>query len=46
MNLKSKIAKNKTIFLIRSEAREDPYTDYYIWKDANNSNPGGLPNNW
>ena len=33
-------------FLFRSEAREDPYTDYYIWKDANSSNPGGLPNNW
>ena len=33
-------------FLFRSEAREDPYTDYYIWKDANSSNPGGVPNNW
>ena len=33
-------------FAFRSEAREDPFTDYYIWKDANSSNPGGVPNNW
>jgi len=39
-------SSNEHDWFLRSEAREDPYTDYYIWKDANNSNPGGLPNNW
>jgi len=39
-------SSNEHEWFMRSEAREDPYTDYYIWKDANSSNPGGVPNNW
>jgi len=26
-------------WFLKSERREDPYTDYYIWKDRNESNP-------
>ena len=33
-------------WFVASEAREEPFTDYYIWRDRNESNPGGLPNNW
>merc|ERR1711970_536264 len=33
-------------WFIKSENREEPYTDYYIWRDRNESNPGGVPNNW
>lgn len=33
----------------RSEKREDPYTDYYVWADAKGTDEEGLlvpPNNW
>ena len=31
-------------WFIRSRRREDPYTDYYIWRPAGKN--GKLPNNW
>ena len=33
-------------WFVASEARQEPWTDYYIWRDRNESNPGGLPSNW
>ena len=39
-------SSNEHEWFVKSEAREAPYTDYYIWRDANTSNPGSLPNNW
>ena len=33
----------------RSEDREDPYTDYYVWQDAKGFDENGMPivpNNW
>ena len=27
-------------WFVASEARQEPYTDYYIWRDRNESNPG------
>ncbi|CAB3382425.1 Hypothetical predicted protein [Cloeon dipterum] len=36
-------------WFIRSKAREDPYTDYYTWKDPAGINASGSPippNNW
>ena len=39
-------SSNEHEWFLKSEAREEPYQDYYIWRDRNESNPGGLPNNW
>merc|ERR1712179_137361 len=39
-------SSNKSEWFIKSENTEEPYTDYYIWRDRNESNPGGVPNNW
>jgi len=39
-------SSNEHEWFLKSEKREAPYTDYYIWKDRNESNPGGVPNNW
>ena len=36
-------------WFLRSVAREEPYTDYYIWKDAVGTDTDGNPippNNW
>lgn len=33
-------SSNEHEWFLKSEQREDPYTDYYIWKDKNESNPG------
>ena len=33
-------SSNEHDWFLKSEQREDPYTDYYIWKDRNESNPG------
>ena len=33
-------SSNEHEWFLKSEQREDPYTDYYIWKDRNESNPG------
>ena len=33
-------SSNEHEWFFKSELREDPYTDYYIWKDKNESNPG------
>ena len=33
-------SSNEHDWFIRSEQKEDPYTDYYIWRDRNESNPG------
>lgn len=30
-------------FIESCKSKDNPYSDYYIWRDANN---GGLPNNW
>ena len=39
-------SSNEHDWFLRSERREDPFTDYYIWRDRNESNAGGVPNNW
>merc|ERR1719334_555206 len=39
-------SSNEHEWFLKSEQRIEPYTDYYIWKDRNESNPNGLPNNW
>ena len=39
-------SSNEHEWFLKSEQKEEPYTDYYIWKDRNESNPGGVPNNW
>ena len=39
-------SSNEHEWFLKSEQKEEPYTDYYIWKDRNESNPGGFPNNW
>merc|ERR1711970_375636 len=39
-------SSKKHEWFLKSESREEPYTDYYIWRDRNESNPGGVPNNW
>ena len=31
-------SSNKHEWFLKSEAREDPYTEYYVWKDRNESN--------
>ena len=33
-------SSNEHDWFLKSEQREDPYTDYYIWRDRNESNPG------
>ena len=33
-------SSNEHEWFMKSEQREDPYTDYYIWKDRNESNLG------
>ena len=33
-------SSNEHEWFLKSEQKEDPYTDYYIWKDRNESNPG------
>ena len=33
-------SSNEHDWFVRSEQKEDPYTDYYIWRDRNESNPG------
>ena len=33
-------SSNEHEWFMKSEQREDPYTDYYIWKDRNESNSG------
>ena len=33
-------SSNEHEWFLKSEQREDPYTDYYIWRDRNESNPG------
>ena len=33
-------SSNEHEWFLKSEKREAPYTDYYIWKDRNESNPG------
>ena len=33
-------SSNEHEWFLKSEQREDPYTDYYLWKDKNESNPG------
>ena len=33
-------SSNEHNWFLKSEQREDPYTDYYIWRDSNESNPG------
>lgn len=33
----------------KSERREEPFTDYYVWADAKGTDQAGLPippNNW
>ena len=34
-------SSNEHEWFVKSEEREEPYTDYYIWRDRNESNPGG-----
>ena len=36
-------SSNEHEWFLNSEQKEDPYTDYYIWKDRNESNPGEEP---
>ena len=33
-------SSNEHDWFLKSEQREDPYTDYYIWRDRNESNSG------
>ena len=33
-------SSNEHEWFLKSEQREDPYTDYYVWRDRNESNPG------
>jgi len=39
-------SSNEHEWFLKSEQKEEPYTDYYIWRDRNESNPNGYPNNW
>lgn len=36
-------SSNEHEWFLRSEAREEPYTDYYVWRDRNDSNPSNAP---
>ncbi|KAK4887008.1 hypothetical protein RN001_003279 [Aquatica leii] len=36
-------SSDKHIWFTKSEAREEGYEDFYVWKDGKNGNP---PNNW
>ena len=36
-------SSNEHEWFLRSEAREEPYTDYYVWRDRNDSNPSNTP---
>ena len=35
-------SSNEHEWFLKSEQKDDPYTDYYIWKDRNESNPGEI----
>ena len=37
-------SSNEHEWFLKSEQREGPFTDYYIWKNRNESNPGEIPN--
>ena len=39
-------SSNEHEWFLKSEQKEDPYTDYYIWRDRNESNPGEIPQTW
>lgn len=42
-------SSNEHDWFVRSEQREDPYTDYYIWQDKKGDDINGdpiPPNNW
>ena len=38
-------SSNEHEWFLKSEQKEDPYTDYYVWKDRNESNPGYFKSN-
>uniref|UniRef100_T1JA57 alpha-glucosidase n=1 Tax=Strigamia maritima TaxID=126957 RepID=T1JA57_STRMM len=40
-------SSNKHEWFLKSERREEPYSDYYVWVDGHNSlNGSSPPNNW
>ncbi len=42
-------SSNKHVWFQKSVAREDPYTDFYVWKDPKGFDEDGKPippNNW
>ena len=42
-------SSNQHDWFVRSERREDPYTDYYVWQDSAGVDENGTqipPNNW
>jgi len=42
-------SSNKHVWFEKSVAREDPYTDFYVWKDPKGFDEDGKPippNNW